>query len=298
MYHANLLGFLAGRLAGIPHIIWSIRAANARPSSYSRLTRSVIWLGARLSHFPAAITVNSETGKLLHGSWGYDMRKMVLIPNGFDLQMFKPDPAARRSVRAELGVTQDSILVGSMARFHPAKDHANFFRSAGLLQLRFPSVHFVLSGDDISIRNQALARMIRENRLDGKVHLLGPRQDVPRVMAALDIFCLSSATEAFPNVVGEAMACGVPCVVTDVGDSALIVSDTGHVVPPRSPEALAEACAQLIALDAATRWELGRNARMRIERAFGIASMVHSYEKLYEDIAIQVDSQTAYSVAN
>jgi len=223
---------------------------------------------------------------------------MTLIPNGFDLGLFKPDPVARRSVRAELGIAEDTVLIGLIARFHPVKGHATFFKAAGLLSLTAPGIRFVLSGDEVTPDNSPLARMIRENQLDGKVHLLGPRPDTARVMAALDIANSASESEAFPNVVAEAMACGVPCVATDVGDSASIICGTGRVVPPHDPEALAEACSELIGMGAPGREELGRRARKRVETAFALATMVRSYETLYQNMASYLDAQTAHSLAN
>jgi glycosyltransferase involved in cell wall biosynthesis len=298
MYHANLLGLFVGKLTGVPHILWGIRSANVELSNYGRLTRWVIWLGARFSRLPAAITLNSEAGRRLHQMWGYDMARIALIPNGFDIELFKPDPAARLSVRAELGIAENTVLIGLIARFHPVKGHAMFFKAAGLLSRSAPGVHFILSGDEVSPNNSTLVRMIRENQLDGKVHLLGSRLDIARVMAALDVACLTSESEAFPNVVAEAMACGVPCVATDVGDSASIICGTGRVVPPQDPGALAEAISEFIAMDASVREQLGRNGRNRVATAFALTSMVRSYELLYESMAARVEHQTAYSVAN
>jgi glycosyltransferase involved in cell wall biosynthesis len=298
MYHANLCGLLVGKVMRVPHIVWGIRSANAEPTKYPRLTRWVIWLGARLSRFPDAIALNSEAGRRLHLSWGYDTERMTLIPNGVDLELFKPDPLARRSVRAELGIAEDTVLIGLIARFHPVKGHATFFKAAGLLSLSAPGVRFVLSGDEITPDNSTLAGMIRENQLDGKVHLLGPRLDAARVMAALDIASSASESEAFPNVVAEAMACGVPCVATDVGDSASIICGAGRVVPPHDPEALAEACSELIGMGAPAREKLGRVARKRVETAFALVTMVRSYETLYQNMAFYIDAQTAHSLAN
>ena len=298
MYHANLLGLLVGRLTGVPHIVWGIRSANVEVSTYSRLTRWVIWLGARFSRLPAVITVNSEAGRRLHQMWGYDVARIALIPNGFDIDLFKPDPAARLSVRAELGIAEHTVLVGLVARFHPVKGHAIFFKAAGLLSRTAPGVHFLLSGDEVSPDNSTLVRMIRENHLEGKVHLLGPRLDIARVTAALDVACLTSESEAFPNVVAEAMACGVPCVVTDVGDSGSIIGGAGRVVPPQDPAALAEAISELTAMGASVRERLGRNGRTRVATVFALISMVRAYEILYESVATRGEYQTAYSVAN
>jgi len=284
MYHANLFGLLVGKMAGVPYIAWGIRSCNERLTSYRCTTRWVVRLGAWLSRLPDVIIVNSEAGKRVHENWGYDKSKTMVISNGFDLEAFKPDPAARRSVRTELGVGDNQFLIGLIARFHAMKDHATFFTAASLLGRRHPEIHFLLAGSGVSPENHEVARMARENGLAGFVHLLGSRYDISRLTAALDIACLSSWSEAFPNVVGEAMACGVPCVVTDVGDSAYIVGDTGRVVARRNPKALAAACVELIEMGAAERQALGQKARKRIEERFSLANMVRAYESVYESL--------------
>ena len=284
MYHANLLGLLAGKLAGAPHIIWSTHAANPRLSAYRSLTRWVVRLCGWLSRCPDVIVAVSEAGKKLHEGWGFDSSRMIIIRNGIDLGIFKPNPEARLSVRRELGVSDDTLLVGLMARLDPTKDHGTFFKAASLVSRRREGVHFLLAGGGVSPENPALARMVRENSLDGCVHLLGLRRDVPRLTAALDVACLASWSESFPMVVGEAMACGVPCVVTDVGDAALIVGDTGKVVPPKNAEALAAALADMAKLSLAERQALGAKARRRIQENFALAGMVHAFESLYERV--------------
>jgi glycosyltransferase involved in cell wall biosynthesis len=177
-------------------------------------------------------------------------------------------------------------LIGLVARYDPMKDHETFLRAASLLIRREPRARFVLVGRGVDERNEALVGAMRSLGLNSAVHLLGERRDVPMVMAALDLFSLSSAFgEGSPNVVGEAMACGVPCVVTNVGDAARIVGETGRVVPPRSPEALADAWWNLLALGAGERARLGVAARRRIEAGFALPNIVVQYEHLYQELA-------------
>jgi len=282
MYHANLLGLLAGKLAGVPHIVWGILCSDVDLGRYRPLTRWVVWLCARLSRLATIIIVNSQAGKKIHQAWGYDASKMVVIPNGFDVERFKPDAAARRSVRVELGVAKDTLLIGLIARFDPMKDHATFLKAAGLLCRSNPSVHFLLAGAGITQDNVAIREMVSENCLEGFVHLLGLREDIPRLTAALDIACLSSTGEGFPNVMGEAMACGVPCVVTAVGDAAYIVGDTGRVVPARIPEAMSAAWAELIEMGPTARHALGERARQRVEENFSLDNFVRRHIGWYE----------------
>jgi glycosyltransferase involved in cell wall biosynthesis len=209
---------------------------------------------------------------------------MVVIPNGFDLDLFKLAPEVRDTVRRELGLSPNTLLVGMVARWHPAKDFRNFFEAGKIVLQRYPGVHFLAAGMGVSWDNPDLARQICEPGLKGHFHLLGRRDDIPTLVAGLDIGCLSSVAEAFPCSAGEAMACGVPCVLTDVGDAADIVGDTGIVVPAGNPEALARGLADMVDLGPDGRKALGQRARQRIEARFSLARMVEAYESLYESL--------------
>lgn len=211
---------------------------------------------------------------------------MVVVPNGFDLARFKPDAGARRAVRAELGVGDDTPLVGLIGRFDLQKNHAGFFEAAGGLHRRLPAVHFVLAGKGIDGGNRDLMRMVEAAGVRHVTRLIGLRSDIPRLMAALDVLASSSSYgEAFPNVLGEAMACGVPCAVTDVGDSAYIVSDTGRVIRSGDMAGLAGALEELLGLPPAERTVLGERARVRVAEHFEIGQVVKRYEAFYEELA-------------
>jgi len=209
---------------------------------------------------------------------------MVVVPNGFDLTQFKPDIDARHRVRTELGITDQIPLVGLIGRFDPQKNHAGFFKAAGMLHRRMPQVHFVLAGKDIDMSNAALVQAIAHEGVLANTHLLGLRNDIPELMAALDVLASSSYGEAFPNVLGEAMACSVPCVVTDVGDSAYIVGDTGRVVASGDMTGLAAALEELLALPASEKAALGERARARVAAHFEIGKVVQQYEDFYETL--------------
>ena len=287
MHHADLFGGLAAKFAGDFPVIWNIRQSDLDPRSSKRTT---IWTAkacARLSRrLPTRIVCCSEASRITHSAIGYAADKMVVIPNGFDIDTFQPNREARRAVRRELGVPDDALLVGLVARFHPQKDHANFVRAAALLHERLPNVHFLLCGNQVSWENQELVAHVERAGIRDRCHLLGTRSDMPRIQASLDIATSSSSDgEGFSNITAEAMACGVPCVVTDVGDSALIVSDTGRVVPPRNSAALAEAWRDLIELGAAGRARLGAAAHDRIATHFPLPAIVARYEALYRDVA-------------
>ena len=287
MYQADLVGALAARLTGSVPVAWGIHSTHLDPRSESWTKIWSVRACARLSRrLPTRIVCCSETSRAVHAKLGYVMKKMIVIPNGSDLTAFKPDPEARPSVRKELGIQEETPLVGLVARFDSPKDHRTFVRAAALLHARVPEANFVLCGDDITWDNPQLAEWIDAAGVRSCCHLLGRRLDIPRLTAALDVASSSSSYgEAWPLVVGEAMACGVPCVVTDVGDCALIVGDTGRVVPPKDPEALADGWHELLALGSEERAWLGQTARRRMEENFGLLGAVAKYEELYEELA-------------
>lgn len=287
LYHADLLGGVAARLAGNLPVAWGIHSSNLEPGIVKRSTILTARACARLSPWlPGAIVCCSEATRRAHAALGYSAEKLVVIPNGFDLDRFRPDPDARLAVRRELGLPDGAPVIGLLARFHPQKGHRVFVEAAALLHAHRPDAHFLLAGDGVTIENPELTGWIDAAGLHGRCHLLGRRGDVARLHASLDLATSSSvAVEAFSLVVGEAMACGVPCAVTDVGDSALLVGETGRVVPADDPVALAGALADLLGLDPAARAELGRWARQRIADHFSLPRIVRRYEDLYERLA-------------
>jgi glycosyltransferase involved in cell wall biosynthesis len=282
LYHADLMGTIASRLVRVPALCWNIRCSDMDMSHYSRLSRLVLQVLARLSRLPDVVIANSRAGQQLHEKLGYAPRRWEIIPNGFDLERFRPDDGARQAVREELAVPFDTLLVGLVARCDPMKDHRTFLEAAARIASQRADVHFVLAGKGV----EALAGQIDALGLAKHVHLLGQRRDIPRLVAALDVFALSSAFgEGFPNVVGEAMACGIPCVVTDVGDAPDIVGDTGMIVPLRDPAAMADAWLRLLSMPAEDRQAMGRAARQRIEERYSLSVIARQYESLYRGIA-------------
>jgi glycosyltransferase involved in cell wall biosynthesis len=286
MYHANLIGGLTARLATHASVVWAIHHVNLEPHVNKRLTIWIAKLCASMSDwFPSCIVCCSQAAALAHIKLGYGTKRMVVIPNGLDLNEFKPDPPARVSVREELGIGVDAIVIGIAARFHVLKDYRNFVQAAARLRTRFSDVHFVMCGFGVTPDNQELARWIEEAGLQTHCHLLGEQRNIARLFAASDIATSSSLSEAFPLSVGEAMACGTPCVVTDVGDSALIVGNTGRVVEPRDPDALAAAWRELIEAGPGVRRDLGMTARLRVEQHFSLPMAVERYQAIYAQLA-------------
>jgi len=290
LYHADLLGTIVRLLVPVPILAWNVRCSELDFSKYSRMTALTVRALARLSPVPDVILVNSEAGRCFHeATLGYRPRRWELIPNGFDTDVFRPDPLAGRRLRAALEIPETSAIVGMVARYDPMKDHHNFLRAAHILHGRYPRVRFVLAGRGVVPENPTLASQIADLGLSGLVHLLGERSDVATCMPGFDVFSLSSAFgEGFPNVVGEAMACGVPCVVTDVGDAGSIVGDGRLVVPPRDAERLASAVGQILSLEPEQRRALGEAARARVVAQYSIGAIVGRYERLYSELSESV----------
>ncbi|HEY0833603.1 MAG TPA: glycosyltransferase [Azospirillum sp.] len=294
LYHADLMGALAGRLAGVPRVVWNLRCSDMNRPDYRWLSRHLPLLLARLSGMPDAVIVNSGAGRAVHERYGYHPRAWQLIPNGFDVARFRPDPEARGRFLREHGLPDDAFLVGLPARLDPMKDHCTFLAAATDFATKHPNARFVLMGSGLQPQNAWIRRVIGACSLDDRVLLLGERRDIDRILPALDLVTLSSAFgEGFPNVLGEAMACGVPCVSTDVGDAAAIVDDTGTIVAPRDPVALAVAWQQMVALGPQGRAALGAAARRRIERHFSLSIVAAQYEAFYERITAQTGPSPA-----
>lgn len=289
MYHANLAAQLSSFLTfkSIP-TIWNIRHSLYSLDYEKKGTAMVIRFLDKLSNFPAKIIYNSQIGATQHQKIGYKSNKTIVIPNGFDIDLFKPSSENRRNLRQELSLAQDAFLIGRICRYHPMKDHDSFLRAAAILLQDFPELHFILAGTNVDQNNPNLSQVIEELDIGDRIHLLGERKDVPYLTSALDIATSSSYFgEAFPNVIGEAMACEVPCVVTDVGDSALIVGDTGKVVPPKNPKALADGCKEFISLGAQGREALGKKAREKVIELYSLDAITFQYEQLYQSVIDQ-----------
>lgn len=290
LYHADLVGGLAARRAGVP-VIWNLRQTDVGRGAHKLNTAMVIRLCARLSRsVPVRIVCGSRAASEAHRRMGFDAGRMVVISNGVDTGVFKPDPAARAEVRMELGIEGDAAVVGRVARYHPQKDYRGFVETARIIAQGHPGVRFVLAGKNIDWRNRELAGWIDTAGLRDRFHLVGARNDIPRVMTAMDVFVSSSIFgEGFPNVIAEALACEVPCVATDVGDSAEIIGRADRVVPPGEYGALARAAADVLGQSDERRRRDGEAGRKRVTNRFGLQEMIDSYETLYDQV-LKADS--------
>jgi glycosyltransferase involved in cell wall biosynthesis len=284
MPHGNLAASLAqvASRSAAP-VIWNVRMSLDNADGEKNSTLGLIRLGALFSRHPTKIIYNSFTGAKEHESHGYRATQSVVISNGFDCDLFRPDEDAHNRICQQLGLESKAVLIGLVARFHPAKDHFGFLEAASSVSAARPDARFLLVGKGSIDTETILTTQISRLNLKGRVLLLGERSDASQLTAGFDIACSSSTYEGFSNSIGEAMACGVPCVVTEVGDSAYLVGNTGLVVPPRNPEALAHAIVELIHAGPAKRKELGMEARRRIESEFSLPTIVRRYEDLYQE---------------
>lgn len=278
LYHADLLGTLAALLAGLStrQIIWNLRCSSVDFSHFSKTTLYIVRFLSLLSRIPGVVATNSHAGRFAHMALGYRPKRWAYLPNGFDLDEWRPNAADRSAVRAELGLADDAFTIGMVARIDPQKDHATFLAAAEEAANARSNLRFVLIG----LETESLP--LPASLVD-RVIALGVRHDVPRLMRAMDIHVLCSTYgEGFPNVVGEAMASEVPCIVTDVGDAAALIENTGLVVPSRDPTALAEAMLHLADETPEQHRERGHAARAIVEQRYDIGKVRGIYSELWQ----------------
>ena len=293
LYHADLLGLLGARLAGDAAVVWNIRCAGLAPRDVPRSTHWLIRLLARLSPRPEAVLFNSVAGQQAHWALGYRPRAGLTIHNGFDLQTWRPDLQRRMDFRTEIGVTDSIFLVGLVARYHRIKDHRCFLAAAARIRSCSTAARFVLAGHGITWSNQALVADIEEFGLQDSVILLGSRSDMVGMMAGLDCLVLTSTSEGFPNVIGEAMASGVPCVTTDAGDARLIVAETGRIVPIGDARGVADGVLALMAGSHQEKAALAERCRAQIADNFGIERALARYADFYQELNEQRKQRTS-----
>ena len=286
MYHSNLAAALVRPRKSI--LCWNIRQTLESLTQEKPLTRWVVRANRALVKRAAVVIYNSRTAQQQHARLGFAASHSTVIANGVDTERFQPNAEFRSDLRKELSIPQDAPVIGHAARYHPMKNHAGFFSAAAQVAQRHPDAHILVAGPGVDADNSTV-RELAQGLNPECVHLLGERHDMPRVLAALDVLCSSSAWgEGFPNVVAEAMASGVQCVVTDVGASAELVGDTGAAVPvvdARVPvDALANALAQMLAAPPEERRAAGLRARERVLQHFGLQRCVSAYQDLYASL--------------
>jgi len=284
MYHANLMASLASLGTGLP-VLWGIRQSLYDLEREKPTTRMVIRSCRMLSQFPARTVYNSSVSARQHQTFGFRSTKSLIVPNGFDISEFRPDKDARERIRLELSIDTSALAIGLFARWHSMKDHANFLRAAALFVKHYRDCVLLLAGSGMDQGNLDLMALVDEHGLANNLRLCGRRSDMAALNSALDIATSSSWSEAFPNALGEAMACGVPCVATDVGDAREILGDTGVVVPPRDPQALCAGWNALVSLTEPARLAMGSRARQRIAERYSLGAMSSRYAATYADVS-------------
>lgn len=283
LYHADFMATLAVMLAGKPPLVWNLRCSDIKFSMYGRSTRWVVRALSLMSKRPAAVGYNSEAGRAAHANLGYRPKLWYTLPNGFDLEEWHPSNIDRRSVREELGVTPDKFVFAMAARLDPQKDHSSLFAAAVTAIQSSPHIHFMLLGE----RTEDL---VIPRQLRGHISVLGARRDVQRLLRGADAGVSSSAYgEGLPNSIGEAMATGLPCVGTDVGDTARLIANTGLIVAPRDPEELSSALVKLAQLEPDGRRRLGSDARDRIGEHFSMTNTLKAYETVWGETVRNLD---------
>jgi glycosyltransferase involved in cell wall biosynthesis len=273
---ANVLAALLKSRLHSRSLVWGVRAANMDWKFYGVFPRFLVRLETALNRRADLIVCNSIAGRRYHAQLGWNETRMAVIENGFDTNALYPDAAAGVSVREEIGTDSRVKVIGVVGRLDPIKDHVTFFRmAAALLRRTDDSFEFWCVGDGQTRYAQELKEETRRLGIADSVRWLGARLDMRAVYSAMDVTCLTSLSEGFPNVVAESMACGTPCVVFDVGDALSIVGKRSLVVPGRDPDALAAAVQR-----AYSDHSLRERVRARIETEFSIATCVDRTEEI------------------
>ena len=284
LVHADLIGGTAAYLAGIKNIIWNIRYSNFEIRKAKLTTVLIVKLLAKLSFLlPQLIVVVSKRAKKIYEVEGYDKKKLKFIPNGYDLSILKPNNFQKIFFKKKVKIKKLIPLIGNVARFDPKKDHLNLLNALSIIRSKKINFFCFLVGSNINNNNFKLVSQIQKLNLSEHVKLLGQNDNILQVMNGLDVYIQSSSYgEGFPNVVAESMACGTPCIVTDVGDASFIVGKTGWVVPPSSPNKLAKTIEKALNELGTKKWKKRCDlARSRMEKNFEISKMIISYNKLW-----------------
>jgi glycosyltransferase involved in cell wall biosynthesis len=285
MYHSDLLGGVVGRLAGISNVIWNIRNTEIPQSKFSK-TYFIIRICALLSSYiPRKIVCCAESALRHHETLGYCKGKMMVIPNGYNVDLDLPGSREISSIRQSFGISSDILIVGAVGRFDPLKGYDIFIEAANFVARSFEGrVLFLMVGRQMTNENILLKKLISAKGGNAKFMMIGERNDASRLISALDILCLSSRSEGFPNVVAEAMLMRIPCVVTDVGDARKIVGNNGIVVKKNDPQELANGILELLNMDHDRRISLGISGRANIIKNYSIDTVAKQYAKIYRDL--------------
>ncbi len=282
MFHADLIGLLAAKLTGCRKIIWGIRCSDLK---HSFATSFIVKLCALLSGFPDKVIFNSMAGRKYHLEyWGYKPRSHVVIQNGFDLELFKKNPESKFRLCRNFNLDDKAFIVGGAGRFDISKDYQTFLSVVKEVHQQEPKIRFIICGKGVSVKNSYFRELIDLYALQDVIFLLDENKNMPEYMSSLDLFLLTSISEGFPNVIGEAMACATPCVVTNSGDSAFLVGETGFVYPVKDFKGLADGIIKFYRMSQKKRDEYGMRSRQRIVDNFSMDTVNRQYQELYREV--------------
>lgn len=290
MYHADLLGGLAAKFASCKSIVWGLHNFNISKTALGASTSIIVRICAFFSNLvPTKIISCSSSAVSVHLQIGYNKKKFEVIPLGYDLSVFKENTNDFERIRGNWGIKPNGVVLGCVARWDKQKDHRNFFKAISILRRKGYHFSAVFIGSEMKKENEELAKLLKSLNLDKdkELYFLGPSSNVPQVLNGMTIHVLSSIGEAFPNVVAESMSCGVPCVVTNVGDSSFIVNNFGWVVKPSDSEELASAIESAILEknNNPDAWQQRKNnCRKHIEQNFSVEKMVFNYNAVWNSL--------------
>ena len=288
MIHADMIGGIVARLAGVKNIIWSVHYTNLVRGKSKKSTILLTKINAFLSYFiPKKIIYCAEKSREVQESLGFKKTKGVVVQNGYDIKSFSQNSSLGLKFRNKLDIHPDAFVIGHVGSYHPLKDQANLIEALSLLDQRGFNFYAVFAGANLDNNNTSLVSLIKNKGLSNRVHLLGRRNDILSIMNGIDLFILSSESEAFPNVLNEAMACGTPCVSTDVGDASIILGDTGWIVPSKDSESLYSSVIKAAQEKESSHrsWsQRSASCRQRIVQKFSLEKMVKKYKEVWINV--------------
>jgi glycosyltransferase involved in cell wall biosynthesis len=282
LYHADLIGFIASKLCFKKYVIWNIRCSDIDIGGMNWSTSFILRINAFLSRFVSCIIVNSNNGKIWHSKRKFHPQAWEYIPNGYELSDWAINVEKTNEIRGELGFSEGSFVIGMVARYDKLKDHETFLKAMSIVLKKLPNVTIVMIGKNIDSSNTELLRVIKSCGLNSNIQLLGLQHELSKFYSSMDLLVVSSLTEGFPNVIGEAMSAGLPCLSTDVGDASLLINDAKRIVPIKNPVEMASKVIKYIN-SGKEEWKyVSESSKDRILKQYSLDKMIDSYYKLYK----------------